>query len=282
MAPRDEEPVGYLGGDVDASDENPYAAPSTDEGEISGFLEGASGEEELPMLPAQESQADYSASDFIQNEEPEEAHDPYQQDYTSQEDAAYFDSMGHDGTATVTEEPVEEYVEQDDQPKTISQQDAESIIKRITTKRLVPAEGEARPIQSYSPPMTRSGGGFKFGALLLILGSILGLGAVAVVLFPQEIGKFIAEDLGMPDIAAGPPFYWTPPVVEPDKPPDIEPPEVRKKRQMLEMLRRSEELSQGLKPGSTKKPAQAPGAQAPGSQTPATQTPGAPGTGGGQ
>lgn len=265
MAPVDDEPVGYLGGDVDATHENPYGTPSTDEGEIEGYLEGAPGEEEeLPMLPAQESQADYSASDFIQPEEHEEAHDPYQQDYTSQEDAAYFDNMGHEGPATVTEEPPEEYVEQDDQPKTISQQDAESIIKRITTKRIVPSETETRPIQNYSPPMTRSGGGFRSGALLLIVGSILGLGGVAVALFPQEIGKFV-YDMGYPDIAAGWPLGYKPPEVVPDNPNPPEPPEVRNKRLMLELIHRSEDLSLGVKPGA-KPPA--------GATPPSTPTPG--------
>ena len=283
MAPRDEEPVGYLGGDIDAADENPYGTPSTDEGEIEGYLEGAPGEEDLPMLPAQESQADYSASDFIQPEEPEEAHDPYQQDYSSQEDAAYFDSMGHDGAATVTEEPPEEYVDQDDQPKTISQQDAESIIKRITTKRIVPAEGDARPIQSYSPPMTRSGGGFRFGALLLILGSILGLGGVAVALFGPEIGKVLYEN-GYQELGMGWPFGYVPPPVEDVRPVEVEPPEVRKKRIMLETLTRSETIAIKGKvapPAAPGGPGGAPphGAGGTGGSTP----PGTPGTpGGGQ
>jgi hypothetical protein len=274
MAPRDEEPVGYLGGDVEATDQNPYGTPSTDEGEVEGYLEGAAGEEELPMLPPQESQgsqvADYSASDFIQHEEPaEEAQDPYQ-DYQapSEEDASYFDSMGHEGPSTVTEEaPPEEAVEGDDQPKTISQQDAESIIKRITTKRIVPPEGEGRPIQSYSPPpMTRSGGGFRSGALLLIVGSILGLAVVAVSLFGNEIGKALYDN-GYRDIAMGWPFNYQPPPVEDPVHVVVEPPEVRKKREMLETIRRSERVALGVKddpkPGGAQTPG-APGSPAPG------------------
>ena len=252
MAPRDEEPVGYLGGDVEATDKNPYGS---DEGEeVVGYLEGQSGQEELPLLPPQESQADYSAKDFIQPEEPqEEQQDPYQ-DYeaAAEADPSYFDSMGHDSGAATAEEPVEEAQEGDDQPKTISQQDAESIIRRITTKRIEPAQIESRPMpQAYSAPMTRSGGGFRFGALLLILGSILGLGVVAVALFGNEIGKF-AHEQGYPEIASmlG---YVPPPAVDPVKV-DTKDPELVKKEKMLELLQRSETIAITGKPPAATPP----------------------------
>lgn len=265
----DEQPVsGYLGGNVTAGQDDPYgSAPPSDEGEVVGYLEGAAGQEELPLLPPQESQADYSARDFIQPDEeeppPDDASD-YQDYEAAQQDASYFDSMGHDGQTTTDEPPSEIAADGDDQPKTISQQDAESIIKRITTKRIVSTEAEPRPMQTFQQPMTRSGGGFRSGALLLIIGSIVGLGVVAVTLFGKEIGKF-AHDNGLAEVARAL-GYEPPPAVVVETGPPIDP-ETLKKNKMIETLKRSERIALGIKdepkaPGGAQKTGQAPAAPA--------------------
>lgn len=186
-----------------------------DDEEVAGYLGGSDGEpEELPALPAQADggAAAYSHRDFMGDDEAavadpyadpyaapaEEFEDPYAlppeapayEDYEgydteamAQADPGYFDSMGHDegadphepsdyGTATT-----EMYADEDDSPKTISQQDAESIIRRITTKRILPPESQTAPV---SPPrLTASEGGLRIWPILLVM-VILGAGGVFV------------------------------------------------------------------------------------------------------
>ncbi|MGE0711403.1 MAG: hypothetical protein AB7N76_30235 [Planctomycetota bacterium] len=196
-----------------------YALPpaSAPEEEVVGYLGGEP--EELPALPpVEEGDSAYSHSDFLgQEAQPEyddpyageDYEDPYQMpagdtplatgydDYGDYEgapadgDPSYFDSLGHSdeaetGMATQTEVgyDTEEFAD-DDQPKTISQQDAESIIRRITTKRILPPEQQAAQSMPRPQPLTPGGGGLRIWPILLVL---LALGAGGVWMFREQLG----------------------------------------------------------------------------------------------
>jgi len=211
----DEEPVGYLGGaqpseaPSSTANDNPYGAPAEDE-EVVGYL---GGQEELPALPPAQGE-NYSASDFMGaggGYDDPYGQDPYGQEASAQDayadpysmpaeggygeyegydtaamgdgDPSYYDSMGHEpeyDTGSKTE-PVgyaTEEFEDDDQPKTISQQDAESIIRRITTKRILPPE-QAQAGGGLAPPRLTAAdqAGLRIapilaGALLLTCGMV--------------------------------------------------------------------------------------------------------------
>ncbi len=208
----DDEVAGYLGGAADAGDD-----------EVAGYLGGAAdaGPEDLPALPGQQDEGGYSASDFI-GDEPDPYADPYadaaadpyadpyavgaeeEQAYDAydeygaapEDDAAYFDSMGHEGAddyadeyaagpATADDYPtetVDDYGD-DDSPKTISQQDAESIIRRITTKRILPPESQGG-VSTAPQRLTTGGGGLRVWPMLLV---VLLLAGGGVGMFRTEI-----------------------------------------------------------------------------------------------
>lgn len=293
-----DEPVAYLGGQAAPSpDDDPYGAAKEEEvdgylggsggsaspaeDEVDGYLGGSGGaEEELPALPAAESKAGYSAHDFLDHEaepEPEpEYGDPYgapadtgyegygDASTAVADDASYFDGMGHEDTSAAPSS-VDAYADDygtDDQPKTISQQDAESIIRRITTKKILPTdEGENRVAVAPPPKLTEAGSGVRvwpFVAMVLI--------ALAAVVwgFDKEID-------GM--------FPGLLPWVEQEVKPEVEviapsdPPEVIAKRNLLKMVLQSElkafKLTEGeIRPELPDKPVQVgepgPGAGAPG------------------
>jgi len=267
----DEEPVGYLEGSsaevqsevgFSSSAENPYGSEDpygvADDEEVVGYLEGSEAAgEDLPALPPMESATDFSARDFIDDDAV--AEEPYEDPYATAEgyddyadydadammaesDPSYFDSMGHDGqdTQTIEEEYADDY-DDGDQPKTISQQDAESIIRRITTKRIQP-EPETRPAAAMQPtsftPASRRTPIWPIVLVLLILGG------AAVYLFRLSIGEKLHE-MGYPDYAAM--LGYEPPteVTVDDKGP-TETRQERRRRVMREMVLKSEAIAFGL------------------------------------
>lgn len=221
----DDEIAGYLegsSGDSPYAEANPYGGSGNpygdDDEEIAGYLEGAAGDDDMPMLPpVEEPEANYSAKDFIDSDPAMDAYDPYAEDdpYAAsgedygyddyqESDASYFDDMGHTGepeTQKYAEEPAESYEDEyddPDQPKTISQQDAESIIRRITTKRIVPPEAEARPRPAVQQSYTQSGGGLRIWPLLVAFLILAGVGGF---MFKTEIGEQL-YNMGYPEYAA--------------------------------------------------------------------------------
>ncbi|MCO5165778.1 MAG: hypothetical protein M9894_05345 [Planctomycetes bacterium] len=259
-----DEPVAYLGGDQGGK------RPPPDGEEVDGYLGGAADDEALPALPPQESHESYSARDFLDSEVQEQADpyaDPYSDPYgapageaagygdyegydaaaSADTDPSYFESMAHGGTATDEAPPAEEYGADDygqedaDQPKTISQQDAESIIRRITTKRILPPESatEKKPAVAPPPKLTEVGGGVRLWPIFLTL---LIIAAMAVGFFGEQIAK---EFPGL-----RPYMVWLPPeevvapptIVEP-----IDPNEVARKK-LLEMVVLSEAKAFGVQP----------------------------------
>jgi hypothetical protein len=232
-----------------------YADPygGGDDGEVVGLLGGAQAEEELPALPGAEG-GDYSASDFMDSNEgayadpyadpyADQADDPYalppsesQDDYEgydagamAEDDPSYFDSMGHDDGygQDIETQSAEEYTEyDDDSPKTISQQDAESIIRRITTKRILPPDQEKK----ISPrQLTPTGGGLRIWPILVV-GLLLAAGGVLT--FKEDIARAIPELAGILGVE-----------LETEKAPeeiDVEDPDAKAKRLMLEKVLKSE------------------------------------------
>lgn len=194
-----------------ADDEPEYALPAASEDDTPEFsLPGASADDdpEFSLPPQQDDSADYSASDFLASDaaaadaygtetyddpyETQEAYDEYGDYEAGSEDDGYYDSLAHDdgletGMATQTEAgyDTEEFAD-DDQPKTISQQDAESIIRRITTKRILPPEQQQASDMSRPQALTPSGGGLKIWPILLLL-ALIG-GAVGFVFKDQIFG----------------------------------------------------------------------------------------------
>lgn len=255
-----DEPVAYLGGDQGGS-------KPADDDEVSGYLGGGQGEEDLPSLPPQESSQSYSAKDFLETQEPEApAEDPYADPYAQpaeapaegygdyegydasaqQGDAAYFDSMAHGGAATEeAAPPAEEYASEGeyggddpDQPKTISQQDAESIIRRITTKRILPPESADKKVTATpAPKLTEAGGGLRIWPILFV---ILIVAAMGLFFFGEEIAKAVPELR---------PFM---PWLEPEEAPveeqivDKVDPNVAAKKKLLEMVLLSEAKAFGV------------------------------------
>ncbi len=203
-APPEEEVSGYLGGSEGQEEVVGYLGGSEGDEEVSGYLgapEGQRAPEEYPALPpTEEADDDYSASDLLGSREDDGYGGEYGYDPAAvmeQADASYFESMGHDGedyedysepvSDTTTSTLGEAYEEDEDQPQTISQQDAESIIRRITTKRILPPDEEKSVTPTLTPQLTPTRGGLKlwpiFAAFLL-----LGLGAVFV--FKEPIGAW--------------------------------------------------------------------------------------------
>jgi hypothetical protein len=254
-----DEPVAYLGGDQGAP-EYGDAPPPPAEDEVDGYLGGTSSqapadEEELPALPPQESAGNYSARDFLDSEAQEApAEDPYADPYAQpgdapepgygdyegydsaaveQSDPAYFDSMAH-GPSTDAAPSADEYATEDDpdQPKTISQQDAESIIRRITTKRILPPEsGEKKPVAPPPPKLTEARGGLRIWPILFV---VVVVGGMAVAFFGEQIADAVP--------ALRPFMPWLPAKVEavrPDQIGKVDPNEVAKKK-LLEMVALSE------------------------------------------
>ena len=301
MSMHEDEPVGYLGGEVGSdpygggddeeiagylegssgdspyADSNPYgSSPNAfvdDDEEIAGYLEGASGEDEMPMLPpVEEPEGNYSAKDFIDSDPAMDAYDPYAEDdpYAAsgedygyddyqESDASYFDEMAHTeepATQKYAEESADDYDYDDpDQPKTISQQDAESIIRRITTKRIVPPEAESRPKAAAQQSYTQSGGGLRIWPLLFAFLILAGVGGF---LFKGEIGEFLAAQ-GYPEAAAL--FGWVEPepTVVPVAPKET--PEEKRTRILRETVLKSELKAFGLKEKDLKRaPASTPDA----------------------
>lgn len=254
------------GGDEDGED-----------GEVVGLLGGAQAEEELPALPGTAG-GDYSASDFIDSNDGAYAdpyadpyadtggEDPYalppaesQDDYEgydagamAEDDPAYFDSMGHDDGygGDIETQSADEYTEyDDDSPKTISQQDAESIIRRITTKRILPPDQEKK----ISPrQLTPTGGGLRIWPILVV-GLLLAVGGILT--FKEDIAKAIPELAGILGVE-----------LEQEKPPEeinTEDPKAKIKRLMLEKVLKSELKALDVK-ASDLAPKAATGPSAPG------------------
>lgn len=290
-----DEPVAYLGGDQGGK-------KPADDDEVDGYLGGQAEEEELPSLPPQESHESYSAKDFLDNEvqeapvEEDPYADPYAQpaaaegygDYegydasAQQGDAAYFDSMAHGGAATdEAAPPAEEYASEEyggddpDQPKTISQQDAESIIRRITTKRILPPEtSEKKVAVTPAPKLTEAGGGLRIWPILFV---ILIVGAMGLFFFGEELAKQFPE--------LRPLLFWLPPE---EKPPEIEvvdrvDPNVVAKKKLLDMVLLSEAKAFGVAvkdvPAAAVAPAAGAGGKPATTSEPAAPTTTAPGGG---
>jgi hypothetical protein len=268
-----DEPVAYLGGDQGASE--PPPPPEGDEEQVDGYLGGQGGEEEsLPSLPPQESRETYSAKDFLDSEQPAEAppeEDPYADPYgapaateeqpagygdyegydaaaVQQTDPAYFDSMAHSGEAAAEEAPpAEEYAADEgyggddpDSPKTISQQDAESIIRRITTKRILPPESttEKKTPLAPAPKLTEVGGGPRIFPLLVVVTLIVGaLGAF-----------FFGEDIATQFPGLRPYMPWVKQEVAQAQVEQVKPkdPNEEAKKAMLELILKSEAKAFGV------------------------------------
>ncbi|MCA8922625.1 MAG: hypothetical protein KDD82_12500 [Planctomycetes bacterium] len=275
----EEEPAGYLGGHTgpaqdldDYAEENPYGDPSdeggydaSDEEEVVGYLEGSEADgEDLPALPPAEAEEEaYSAGDFIEDQPYEDPYaseeDPYAtSDYDYEgyeepavEDDSHFDQMGHASSEETQDFGYSDDYDDPDQPKTISQQDAEKIIERITKTR--PTATDAAPRLSPGPRLTPSRRGFRLGplfAVLLIMLLTVGLG---VVLAKEQVGAWLHE-MGFGELATmiG---YEPPAVVEvPDGPPP-ESPRARTTRLMKEAVLKSEALALELPDDAAKPPA---------------------------
>lgn len=198
-----EEPVAYLGG---------QGGPPPEDAPIEGYLGGDAPPDSLPALPPAEPQ--YSATDFI--EPPAEAPPESYADYAEAPveaptgDATQFEQYGHDeqataaedyaadGTQTVPEAPPPEQSSDFDEPglpKTISQQDAENIIKRITTKKILPPEVAAAEGPRINPPAEFTPrGGAKLGRIIFVLLILLG-GAGAAVYFKEDLRPYAKQYL---------------------------------------------------------------------------------------
>ena len=271
-APADDPHNPHTATDDAPADEMEYALPPAENPpeEVVGYL---GGESELPALPAvEEDSAAYSHRDFMAGGEGGEEYyedpyggDPYSQyedpyggaataeaDYddpyagydanaAADTDPSYFDSLGHDddvpetGMQTQTEVgyDTEEFAD-DDQPKTISQQDAESIIRRITTKRILPPEQQQAKPLNRPQPLTPAGGGLKIWPILLVLVVLSGAG---VYVFRKQIARL------HPALS----FLDPQPPVGPMKStqPKVNPEEVKKKK-LLEMVLLSEAKALGV------------------------------------
>jgi hypothetical protein len=297
--PNEEEPVAYLGGQAAEAPPDPPAE------EVDGYL---GGEASLPALPP--AQQSYQTTDFIAaNEEPpppqgadfgapveappaqEEAaaYDQYaattdnvqaaaddQYSSTQVEDYAAAQTMTEESSPTTQSEPqpVEtsgEFTEPE-LPKTITQQDAENIIKRITTKKILPPEIAEKegprvvPTQDVLTP--RSQPGLK--TLPIIIVTLFVIYGTAMF-FREQIHDAIS-DKTIRDIVDAALFYSK----ADEKPPEVikveDPPEVKAKKDFVKRLRISEEHALGLNDGELSAPSDnGPGGpKPPGGTTPTT------------
>lgn len=265
--PNDEEPVAYLGGQAAAPPKKAEAE------EVDGYL---GGEAALPALPPVQNPS-YGASDFIAATEepppPEPGADfgaPVEAPPAQEEAAAYdqyaagAESDQYSGTqveeyaapTTTTDSPTTqsetppaevsgEFTEPE-LPKTITQQDAENIIKRITTKKILPPEVAEKegprvvPTQDVLTP--RAQPGIKtFPIILVLLFALYG----TAILFKEQIVTSISDPT-LRKIVAAVLFY-----TEPEGPVKIDqpiedPPEVKAKKEFLGRLRASEAKALGL------------------------------------
>jgi hypothetical protein len=208
----DEEPVAYLGGQAAEPDEP-----------VEGYLGGDAPPDTLPALPPAGVSATYNASDFIpappevteddpplaEEAPPADETGPAYDTYAAEAPvapegagAADFEQYGHaeepqpeTGTATVVEPPTGQDTasefEEPGLPKTISQQDAENIIKRITTKKILPPDVAAADGRQVNPPSELTPrGGPKLGRAVFVLLIIFGVIAGAVA-FKQDLEPYI-------------------------------------------------------------------------------------------
>ena len=298
----EDEPVGYLGGstgqDLEYAEENPYGDPSdmggyadSDEEEVVGYLEGSEVDgEDLPALPpAEEDPANYTAGDFLEDQPYEDQ--PYEDPYATEEDpyatsdydyegyeesavedTSHFDQMGHTSGEETQDFGYSDDYDDPDQPKTISQQDAEKIIERITKTR--PTATDTAPRLSPGPRLTPSRRGFRLGPLFAVFLILLLAGGLTVVLAKDQVGEWL-HGMGMTDLATmiG---YQPPEVVVEDTGPPPESQEDRARRLMKESLLKSEALALELPDEAAKAP-DSPGGEAPG-DAPGGETPGGDGS----
>lgn len=192
--PKEDEPVAYLGGKA--------AEPPQ---EVDGYLGGDAPPDSLPALPPANMTGQYSASDFmtapaeIEDQAPAPiaeapveapADDPsYFQQYANEEPAGETT-----GTDTVAEQAPSDQTSEFDEPglpKTISQQDAENIIKRITTKKILPPEVAANegPRVTSAPELTPRRG-MRAGPIIVFTAVLLG-GVAALFAFKQELAPYL-------------------------------------------------------------------------------------------
>jgi hypothetical protein len=240
--PNEEEPVAYLGGKAGESD-----AP------VEGYLGGAAAPtqpEELPALPPAGVSSVLSASDFIapppEVEEPPPAYDSYAADPVAEPapEQSEMDQYAHPaetdpapGTKTVIEPSTHEGSSDFDEPglpKTISQQDAENIIKRITTKKILPPDVAANEGPRVNPPTELTPRGSpKLGRLVVLLLIVIG-GYGAAVYFNDQLAPYLPPE-----------FYWLIQYTPPPPPPSEnavkeDPPEVKKKKSLEKVILESE------------------------------------------
>jgi hypothetical protein len=246
VSPNKDEPVAYLGG-----------KPEDDES-VAGYLGGQAGEakpEELPALPPAGVSAVYSASDFIApppevEEEPPPAYDSYAADPVAEPapEAADVEQYAHaepepepepeppPATATVVEQGAQEGSSDFDEPglpKTISQQDAENIIKRITTKKILPPETQSEAPRISKPSELTPRGSPKLGRLIVLLIIVVG-GYGAAVAFNDTVKDYLPEE-------AWPFIFYNKPAAppEPPKPPEDTPAQ-KKEKALRKMVLESE------------------------------------------
>lgn len=254
MSPNEEEPVAYLGGKSGDSDAPADAGAATgDDAPVEGYLGGAAAEpqpEELPSLPPAGVSAVYSASDFIApppevDEEPPPSYDSYAADPVAEpapeqsdmdQYAAHPAEEPNPGTATVVEAPSEGSSDFDEPglPKTISQQDAENIIKRITTKKILPPDVASNDGPRVNPPAELTPRGSpKLGRLVVILLILIG-GYGAAVYFNDQLAPYLPPEV-YPFI-----FYTPPPAKVDDTKPIEDTPAQKKEKALRKIMLESE------------------------------------------
>jgi hypothetical protein len=250
-SPPPDEVVGYLGGS-DAPAEDMPALPPVEEHDPNfshrDFMDEGGGEDYQDDPYADQGYADPYEMPADQGYD-DGAYDDYDSAAASDTDPSYFDSLGHTddaetGMATQTEVgyDTEEFAD-DDQPKTISQQDAESIIRRITTKRILPPEQQQAKAMSRPQPLSPGGGGLRIWPILVVL---LLLSAGGVFVFRKTLAKKFdwLAFLDPQKKQAGP--VTTGPKIDP---------EAIKKKKLLKLVRTSEAKAFDMDPADLDKKA---------------------------